>query len=93
MICLFSFIQDTILTLEALSRYSLLAKQAVLNMMVNVEYRTKGDITTINLTQQKPVAKPIDVRLPFFTFYDKERLVSQFNTKLGFLLNKGDRKR
>lgn len=56
-----SFFQDTILSLEALSRYSILGKQAVLDMAVNIEYRNKGDITSIKLTQQKPVAKPIEV--------------------------------
>ncbi|XP_051551430.1 complement C5-like isoform X1 [Myxocyprinus asiaticus] len=53
--------QDTILTLEALTKYSILIKQANLDMVVNIEYRTKGDISRIKLTQQKPVAKPIEV--------------------------------
>ncbi|KAA0716325.1 Complement C5 C3 and PZP-like alpha-2-macroglobulin domain-containing protein 4 [Triplophysa tibetana] len=53
--------QDTILTLEALSWYSLLGKRAALDMQVNVEYRTKGDIAIIKLTQQKPVATPVEV--------------------------------
>lgn len=53
--------QDTILTLEALSKYSILAKQIVLDMVVNIEYRNKGDISSIKLTKQMPMAKPIEV--------------------------------
>nr|XP_055056558.1 complement C5 isoform X1 [Misgurnus anguillicaudatus] len=53
--------QDTIVTLEALSRYSILAQKIVLDMVVNIEYRNKGDISSIKLTQQKPMAKPIEV--------------------------------
>ncbi|XP_056092292.1 complement C5 isoform X3 [Rhinichthys klamathensis goyatoka] len=53
--------QDSILTLEALTKYSLLASQATLDMVVDIEYKTKGDISRIKLTQQKPVAKPIAV--------------------------------
>ncbi|XP_051531363.1 complement C5-like isoform X2 [Myxocyprinus asiaticus] len=53
--------QDAILTLEALTKYSILTKESALDMVVNIEYRTKGDISRIKLTQQKPVAKPIEV--------------------------------
>lgn len=53
--------QDSILTLEALTKYSILASQATLDMVVDIEYKTKGDISRIKLTQQKPVAKPIEV--------------------------------
>ncbi|XP_067294105.1 complement C5 [Pseudorasbora parva] len=53
--------QDSILTLEALTKYSLLISKATLNMVVDIEYKTKGGISRIELTQQKPVAKPIDV--------------------------------
>ncbi|XP_067263766.1 complement C5 [Chanodichthys erythropterus] len=53
--------QDSILTLEALTKYSILASQATLDMVVDIEYKTKGDISRIKLTQQKPVVKPIEV--------------------------------
>ncbi|KAK7173715.1 hypothetical protein R3I93_003515 [Phoxinus phoxinus] len=53
--------QDSILTLEALTKYSILASQATLDMVVDIEYKTKGDISRIKLTQHKPVAKPIVV--------------------------------
>lgn len=53
--------QDSILTLEALTKYSILASRATLDMVVDIEYKTKGDISRIRLTQQKPVHKPIEV--------------------------------
>ncbi|KAK2911621.1 hypothetical protein Q8A67_003754 [Cirrhinus molitorella] len=53
--------QDSILTLEALTKYSILASHATLDMVVDIEYKTKGDIRRIRLTQQKPVHKPIEV--------------------------------
>ncbi|ROL42575.1 Complement C5 [Anabarilius grahami] len=53
--------QDSILTLEALTKYSILASQATLDMVVDIEYKTKGDISRIKITQQKPVVKPIEV--------------------------------
>lgn len=65
MILLSSNFQDSILTLEALTKYSILASQATLDMVVDIEYKTKGDISRIKLTQQKPVAKPIVVRRSF----------------------------
>ncbi|XP_051962068.1 complement C5-like isoform X2 [Xyrauchen texanus] len=53
--------QDTILTLEALTKHSILNKDTALDMVINIEYRTEGDIRRIKLTEQKPVAKPIEV--------------------------------
>ncbi|XP_059403415.1 complement C5-like [Carassius carassius] len=53
--------QDSILTLEALTKYSILASRATLDMVVDIEYKTKGDIKRIRLTQQNPVHKPIEV--------------------------------
>lgn len=64
-IWLSSNFQDSILTLEALTKYSILGSKASLDMMVDIEYKTKGDIGKVTLTQQKPVAKPIEVRHPF----------------------------
>uniref|UniRef100_W5ME05 Complement C5 n=1 Tax=Lepisosteus oculatus TaxID=7918 RepID=W5ME05_LEPOC len=56
--------QDTIVTLEALTEYSRLAKRATLDMKIRASYRTLGDLQIITLTQTKPVVKPIDVPEP-----------------------------
>jgi len=62
--------------LEALTKYSLLTSQATLDMVVDIEYKTKGDISRIKLTQQKPVAKPIAVRrFYFYFFYDVNLII------------------
>ncbi|XP_031426628.1 complement C5 [Clupea harengus] len=53
--------QDTILTLEALAKYSILTKDANLNMDIKAAYRTKGDLDFITLTENRPVGKPITV--------------------------------
>uniref|UniRef100_A0A8C2ABR3 Complement component 5 n=1 Tax=Cyprinus carpio TaxID=7962 RepID=A0A8C2ABR3_CYPCA len=53
--------QDSILTLEALTKYSIIDRQATLDMVVDIEYKTKGDISRIRLTQEMPVHKPIEV--------------------------------
>ncbi|XP_062398250.1 complement C5 isoform X1 [Sardina pilchardus] len=51
--------QDTILTLEALAKYSIMTKDAVLNMGIKAAYRTKGDLDFIMLTDSRPLGKPI----------------------------------
>ncbi|XP_048100545.1 complement C5 [Alosa alosa] len=53
--------QDTILTLEALAKYSIMTKDAILNMGIKAAYRTKGDLDFITLTDSRPVGKPITV--------------------------------
>ncbi|XP_052411898.1 complement C5 isoform X2 [Carassius gibelio] len=53
--------QDSILSLEALTKYSILASKATLDMVVDIEYKTRGNISRIRLTQQVPVHKPIEV--------------------------------
>ncbi|KAF4074480.1 hypothetical protein AMELA_G00239810 [Ameiurus melas] len=53
--------QDSILTLEALTKYSTLVRRAVLQMDVDVSYRKKGSITRVTLTQSIPVVKPIKI--------------------------------
>ncbi|KAK3514717.1 hypothetical protein QTP70_028333, partial [Hemibagrus guttatus] len=53
--------QDSILTLEALTKYSILARRAVLQMEIDVSYRKKGSISRVSLTQRNPVGKPIEV--------------------------------
>ncbi|XP_046698377.1 complement C5 [Silurus meridionalis] len=49
--------QDTILTLEALTKYSILSHRAALQMEIDVSYRKKGRISRVSLTQTKPVGK------------------------------------
>ncbi|XP_035236018.1 complement C5-like [Anguilla anguilla] len=53
--------QDTILTLEALSKYSELVKHTELNMEIRASYRKMGDIKQISLSEKNPVATPIQV--------------------------------
>ncbi|XP_061117126.1 complement C5 [Conger conger] len=53
--------QDTILTLEALSRYSELVTHTELNMDIRASYRNKGDIQQFSLSNKRPVATPIQV--------------------------------
>ncbi|XP_026068098.1 complement C5-like [Carassius auratus] len=53
--------QDSILSLEALTKFSILASKATLDMVVDIEYKTRGNISRIRLTQQVPVHKPIEV--------------------------------
>ncbi|XP_036453933.1 complement C5 isoform X2 [Colossoma macropomum] len=53
--------QDAILTLEAVTKYRILAQKAFLQMEVDVSYRSKGTIGHISLSQSKPVGKPIEV--------------------------------
>ncbi|KAG7318452.1 hypothetical protein KOW79_018207 [Hemibagrus wyckioides] len=53
--------QDSILTLEALTKYSIIVRRAVLQMEVDVSYRKKGSISRISLTQSNPVGKPIEI--------------------------------
>ncbi|KAJ8413879.1 hypothetical protein AAFF_G00064770 [Aldrovandia affinis] len=55
--------QDTILTLEALTKYSLLVEHAELNMEIRASYRNKGDLQHIILSEKHPMAKPIQVTL------------------------------
>ncbi|KAM9446334.1 complement C5 [Clarias gariepinus] len=53
--------QDSILTLEALTKYSILGRKAVLQMEIDVSYRKKGNIGRVTLTQSNPVGKPIEI--------------------------------
>lgn len=56
-------IQDTALTLEALTEYSKLGPRAALSQDINIRYRTKGPIRKVQLSQSRPVVSPIQVRL------------------------------
>nr|XP_057928105.1 complement C5 [Doryrhamphus excisus] len=57
----FYSVQDTILTLEALTEYSRVVPRAVLNQDINVRYGRKGDLARVQLSQSRPVATPIQV--------------------------------
>uniref|UniRef100_A0A3P8U9M4 Alpha-2-macroglobulin bait region domain-containing protein n=1 Tax=Amphiprion percula TaxID=161767 RepID=A0A3P8U9M4_AMPPE len=58
----FYSVQDTALTLEALSEYSKVVSRAILNQDINVRYRSKGSLGRVQLSQSRPVATPIQVR-------------------------------
>ncbi|KAL2091988.1 hypothetical protein ACEWY4_011786 [Coilia grayii] len=53
--------QDTILCLDALAKYSVMTKDASLNMDIKAEYRTKGNLGYISLTENRPLGKTITV--------------------------------
>uniref|UniRef100_A0A3Q1GK75 Complement C5 n=1 Tax=Acanthochromis polyacanthus TaxID=80966 RepID=A0A3Q1GK75_9TELE len=57
----FFSVQDTALTLEALSEYSKVVSRAVLNQDINIRYRSKGSLGQVQLSQSRPVATPIQV--------------------------------
>ncbi|XP_061749602.1 complement C5 isoform X2 [Nerophis ophidion] len=57
----FYSVQDTALTLEALTKYSKVIPLAVLNLDINVRYRHKGALTRVQLSPSRPVATPIQV--------------------------------
>ncbi len=87
MICLSLNFQDSILTLEVLTKYSILASQATLDMIIDIEYKTKGDISKIKLTQQNPVHKPIEVRFPIVViltelFREESTIIHELNASL-----------
>ncbi|XP_072521407.1 LOW QUALITY PROTEIN: complement C5 [Salminus brasiliensis] len=53
--------QDAILTLEAVSKYRILAQKAFLDMKVDVAYRRSGTIGVISLSQNTPIGKPVEL--------------------------------
>ncbi|XP_007243924.3 complement C5 isoform X2 [Astyanax mexicanus] len=53
--------QDAILTLEALTQYRTVARQALLNMEVDVSYRRAGLIGRFSLSQNRPIGKPMEL--------------------------------
>nr|XP_046242467.1 complement C5 isoform X2 [Scatophagus argus] len=57
----FYSIQDTVLTLEALTEYSRVVPRAVLSQDINVRYNRKGLLRRVQLSQSRPVATPIQV--------------------------------
>ncbi|XP_026199541.1 complement C5 [Anabas testudineus] len=57
----FYSIQDTVLTLEALTEYSRTIPRAVLSQDINIRYRRKGPLKEVQISQSRPVATPIQV--------------------------------
>ncbi|XP_019741202.1 complement C5 [Hippocampus comes] len=57
----FYSVQDTVLTLEALTEYSRVIPRAVLDQDINVRYGRKGTLARVHLTPSRPVATPIQV--------------------------------
>ncbi|XP_076588073.1 complement C5 [Chaetodon auriga] len=57
----FYSVQDTVLTLEAVTEYSRVVPRAVLNQDINIRYRRKGPLGRVQLSQSRPVATPIQV--------------------------------
>ncbi|XP_039620206.1 complement C5 [Polypterus senegalus] len=53
--------QDTIVALEALTEYALLAKRSTLDMIVTALYRKEGKMQEFDLSQEKSLAKPVEV--------------------------------
>ncbi|XP_074495756.1 complement C5-like [Sebastes fasciatus] len=57
----FYSVQDTVLTLEAVTEYSRVVPRAVLDQDINVRYGRKGALGRVQLSQSRPVATPIQV--------------------------------
>ncbi|XP_069579966.1 complement C5 isoform X1 [Brachyistius frenatus] len=57
----FYSVQDTVLSLEALTEYSRIVPRAVLNQDINIQYSRKGSLGQVQLSQSRPVATPIQV--------------------------------
>uniref|UniRef100_A0A8D3CGD7 Anaphylatoxin-like domain-containing protein n=1 Tax=Scophthalmus maximus TaxID=52904 RepID=A0A8D3CGD7_SCOMX len=57
----FYSVQDTVLTLEALTEYSRTVPRAVLNQDISLSYSRKGFLGRVQLSQSRPVATPIQV--------------------------------
>ncbi|XP_040898542.1 complement C5 [Toxotes jaculatrix] len=57
----FYSIQDTVLTLEALTEYSRTVPRAVLNQDINIRYSRGETVGRVQLTPTRPVATPIQV--------------------------------
>ncbi|XP_061624798.1 complement C5 isoform X1 [Phyllopteryx taeniolatus] len=57
----FYSVQDTVLTLEALTEYSQVVRRADLDQDINVRYGHKGTLARVHLSLGRPVATPIQV--------------------------------
>lgn len=53
--------QDIVLTLEAVSQYSMVTRRASLNLDISVRYNRKGPLAQVILNQRRPVITPIQV--------------------------------
>ncbi|XP_061585623.1 complement C5 [Cololabis saira] len=59
----FYSIQDTALTLEALTEYSRIIPKTVINQDITIRYARKGLLRRVSLSQSRSVAAPIEVPL------------------------------
>ncbi|KAM6930938.1 complement C5 [Xenentodon cancila] len=59
----FYTIQDTVMTLEALTEYSRVIPKTVLNQDITIQYTRKGPVKRVSLSQSRPVASPIEIPL------------------------------
>uniref|UniRef100_UPI0037E7A380 complement C5 n=1 Tax=Semicossyphus pulcher TaxID=241346 RepID=UPI0037E7A380 len=57
----FYSIQDTVLTLEAVTEYSRVIPRAVLSQDINIRFSRTGELRQVQITQSRPVARPIQV--------------------------------
>ncbi|CAJ1069578.1 complement C5 isoform X1 [Xyrichtys novacula] len=57
----FFSVQDTALTLEAVSEYARIISRAELNQDINVRFRRTGELKRVRLSQRHPVATPMPV--------------------------------
>ncbi|XP_061672022.1 complement C5-like isoform X2 [Syngnathoides biaculeatus] len=57
----FYSMQDTVLTLEALTEYSRVVRHADLDQEINIRYGHRGTLARVHLTPGRPVATPIQV--------------------------------
>ncbi|XP_035021114.1 complement C5 isoform X2 [Hippoglossus stenolepis] len=57
----FYSVQDTVLTLEAVTEYWKTLPRAVLSQDINIDYSRKGALARVRLSQTRPVATPIQV--------------------------------
>ncbi|XP_042276163.1 complement C5 isoform X3 [Thunnus maccoyii] len=58
----FYSVQDTVLTLEAVTEYSRVIPRAVLSQHINIRYSRKGPLAKVQLNQTRTVATPIEVK-------------------------------
>ncbi|XP_028270713.1 complement C5 [Parambassis ranga] len=57
----FYSVQDTVLTLEALTEYSKVVPKTRLDQIINVRYNKKGVLTRVHLSSIQPLASPIQI--------------------------------
>ncbi|XP_041643759.1 complement C5 isoform X2 [Cheilinus undulatus] len=57
----FFSVQDTVMTLEAVTEYSRIVPRAVLSQDINIRFGRTGELKRVQLTQSRPVATPIQV--------------------------------